>query len=101
MTLGAFFELKFKPMNDLFNRDENLIKDPEQIPDIMRTARCLKGLTQRELSEMSGVAPSTIGDWERYTHSIWTPSMFRIFQALGYEFVLRKKRPKTTLRDEQ
>jgi transcriptional regulator with XRE-family HTH domain len=100
MTLGAFFELKFKPMNDLFNRDENLIKDPEQIPDIMRTARCLKGLTQKKLSEMSGVAPSTIGDWERYTHSIWTPSMFRIFQALGYEFVLRKKRPKTTLRDE-
>jgi len=88
-------------MNDLFNRDENLIKDPEQIPDIMRTARCLKGLTQKKLSEMSGVAPSTIGDWERYTHSIWTPSMFRIFQALGYEFVLRKKRPKTTLRDEQ
>jgi len=87
-------------MNDLFNRDENLIKDPEQIPDIMRTARCLKGLTQKKLSEMSGVAPSTIGDWERYTHSIWTPSMFRIFQALGYEFVLRKKRPKTTLRDE-
>ena len=88
-------------MNDLFNRDENLIKDPEQIPDIMRTARCLKGLTQKKLSEMSGVAPSTIGDWERYTHSIWTPSMFRIFQALGYEFVLRKKRPKTTLRNEQ
>lgn len=88
-------------MNDLFNRDENLIKDPEQIPDIMRTARCLKGLTQKKLGEMSGVAPSTIGDWERYTHSIWTPSMFRIFQALGYEFVLRKKRPKTTLRDEQ
>jgi len=87
-------------MNDLFNRDENLIKDPEQIPDIMRTARCLKGLTQKKLSEMSGVAPSTIGDWERYTHSIWTPNMFRIFQALGYEFVLRKKRPKTTLRDE-
>jgi len=87
-------------MNDLFNRDENLIKDPEQIPDIMRTARCLKGLTQKKLGEMSGVAPSTIGDWERYTHSIWTPSMFRIFQALGYEFVLRKKRPKTTLRDE-
>lgn len=88
-------------MNDLFNRDENLIKDPEQIPDIMRTARCLKGLTQKKLGELSGVAPSTIGDWERYTHSIWTPSMFRIFQALGYEFVLRKKRPKTTLRDEQ
>ena len=88
-------------MNDLFNRDENLISDAEQIPDIMRTARCLKGLTQKKLGELSGVAPSTIGDWERYTHSIWTPSMFRIFQALGYEFVLRKKRPKTTLRDEQ
>lgn len=88
-------------MNDLFNRDEKQITDPEQIPDMMRTARCLKGLTQKRLGEMSGVAPSTIGDWERHTHSIWTLSMFRIFQALGYEFVLRKKRPKTTLRNEQ
>ena len=88
-------------MNDLFSSDEKRITDPEQIADAMRTARCLKGLTQKKLSEMSGVAPSTIGDWERYTHSIWAPSMFRIFQALGYEFVLRKKRPKTTLRDVQ
>ena len=88
-------------MNDLFSSDEKRITNPEQIADAMRTARCLKGLTQKKLSEMSGVAPSTIGDWERYTHSIWTPSMFRIFQALGYEFVLRKKRPKTTLRDVQ
>lgn len=88
-------------MNDLFSSDEKRITDPEQIADAMRTARCLKGLTPKKLSEMSGVAPSTIGDWERYTHSIWTPSMFRIFQALGYEFVLRKKRPKTTLRDVQ
>lgn len=88
-------------MSDLFSSDEKRITDPEQIADAMRTARCLKGLTQKKLSEMSGVAPSTIGDWERYTHSIWTPSMFRIFQALGYEFVLRKKRPKTTLRDVQ
>ena len=88
-------------MNDLFSSDEKRITDPEQIADAMRTARCLNGLTQKKLSEMSGVAPSTIGDWERYTHSIWTPSMFRIFQALGYEFVLRKKRPKTTLRDVQ
>ena len=88
-------------MNDLFSSDEKRITDPEQIADAMRTARCLKGLTQKKLSEMSGVAPSTIGDWERYTHSIWTPSMFRIFQALGYEFVLRKKHPKTTLRDVQ
>ena len=88
-------------MNDLFSSDEKRITDPEQIADAMRTARCLKGLTQKKLSEMTGVAPSTIGDWERYTHSIWTPSMFRIFQALGYEFVLRKKRPKTTLRDVQ
>ena len=88
-------------MSDLFSSDEKRITNPEQIADAMRTARCLKGLTQKKLSEMSGVAPSTIGDWERYTHSIWTPSMFRIFQALGYEFVLRKKRPKTTLRDVQ
>ena len=88
-------------MSDLFSSDEKRITDPEQIADAMRTARCLNGLTQKKLSEMSGVAPSTIGDWERYTHSIWTPSMFRIFQALGYEFVLRKKRPKTTLRDVQ
>ena len=49
----------------------------------LRAARKSAGLTQRQLAELIGCTPTTLGYWERGTYGPPVGKVFRICTALG------------------
>ena len=49
-----------------------------------------KGITQQQLSEMTGLSISTISNIESGDNSYTTRSLIRYAEALGYEITVRK-----------
>lgn len=50
-----------------------------------------KGLTQKQLSELSGLSPTTISNIESGENSYTLRSLIRCAEALGYEINIDKK----------
>lgn len=50
-----------------------------------------KGMTQKELSELSGLSTSTISNIESGENSYSLRSLIRVVEALGYEINIERK----------
>lgn len=50
-----------------------------------------KGLTQKQLSDMTGLSPTTISNMESGENSYTLRSLIRCAEALGYEINIDKK----------
>lgn len=50
-----------------------------------------KGLTQKQLSELTGLSTSTISNIETGENSYSTRSLIKYAEALGYEITIQKK----------
>ena len=63
----------------------------EKIAKQIKEARAEKGLTQFQLSEVSGVNRSQLSKIERATSSVSVGVLERILKPLGYEVCITKK----------
>lgn len=63
----------------------------EKIAKQIKEARTEKGLTQFQLSEVSGVNRSQLAKIERATSSVSVGVLERILKPLGYEVSINKK----------
>lgn len=61
------------------------------IRDMIRKIRKSKGLTQRQLSEISGLGVTTISCMENGANNYTLDSLIRYTEALGYQINITKK----------
>ena len=66
-----------------------MISDPGKT---LRDFRKLHGLKQQDLAVFMHVHPGTISTWECGTVSIRTEDFIKLFDYMGYEIVIRKKK---------
>lgn len=57
----------------------------------LSSVRKSKGLTQKQLSELTGLSTSTISNIETGENSYSTRSLIKYAEALGYEITIQKK----------
>lgn len=58
----------------------------------LRALRKFEGITQRELSELTGVHHATISNIERGNHSVSLDVYELLLDAMGFELIISKKR---------
>lgn len=75
----------------MMSNTELFIKD-NYIRQRLSKIRKSKGLTQQQLSEISGISTSTISNLESGENSYTLRTLIRYAEALGYELDIEKKR---------
>jgi len=71
---------------------ETLARTPEQIGTALRRARKSKGLTQKEVSLLSGLRIATISSVENGDEGTQLKTILAIMMALGLEFRIGERR---------
>ena len=71
---------------------ETLARTPEQIGTAMRRVRKSKGLTQKEVSSLSGLRIATISSVENGDEGTQLKTILAIMMALGLEFRISERR---------
>ena len=71
---------------------ETLARTPEQIGTTLRRARKSKGLTQKEVSSLSGLRIATISSVENGDEGTQLKTILAIMMALGLEFRIGERR---------
>ena len=62
-----------------------------RVGEIVKECRQTKGMTQKQLSEMSGVARQTVADVECGRHGTSVAILTELLDAMGYELAVVKK----------
>ena len=62
-----------------------------RVGEIVKECRQAKGMTQKQLSEMSGVARQTVADVESGRHGTSVAILTDLLDAMGYELAVVKK----------
>lgn len=62
-----------------------------RVGEIVKECRLTKGMTQKQLSEMSGVARQTVADVESGRHGTSVAILTELLDAMGYELAVVKK----------
>lgn len=62
-----------------------------RVGEIVKECRQTKGMTQKQLSEMSGVARQTVADVESGRHGTSVAILTELLDAMGYELAVVKK----------
>lgn len=62
--------------------------EPQELSRAIAVLRAAKGLSQKELAQAAGMAPSTISDYERGWKVPTRNAQIRIFEALGQSVYL-------------
>ncbi|MEM9872592.1 MAG: helix-turn-helix domain-containing protein [Pseudomonadota bacterium] len=71
---------------------ETLARTPEQIGTALRRARKAKGLTQKEVSSLSGLRIATISSVENGDEGTQLKTILAIMMALSLEFRIGERR---------
>ena len=71
---------------------ETLARTPDQIGTAMRRVRKSKGLTQKEVSSLSGLRIATISSVENGDEGTQLKTILAIMMALGLEFRISERR---------
>lgn len=69
----------------------DIIRVPEQIGTVLRTARVQQGLTQAEVAEKIGISPQAMSRLEKNAGRASFDRIHRLSVLLGLEIVLRPK----------
>lgn len=71
---------------------DTLARTPDQIGNALRRARKSKGLTQKEVSSLSGLRIATISSVENGDEGTQLKTILAIMMALGLEFRIGERR---------
>jgi HTH-type transcriptional regulator / antitoxin HipB len=68
---------------------EYIARTPEQLGQVLKSCRQLRGLTQSAVGSKVGTKQSTISEIETHSASASVDTLYKILSALGLALVLR------------